>query len=94
MDKDDIFRKLNEQYLEHPERFDLATTEGQRGFLKMVIADVMEICGKNLRDDFASKALPAVLMTVRNAGSEEESIVFCAETAYKVADAMIKARND
>jgi hypothetical protein len=50
--------------------------------------------GMTMRDYFAAKAMAAALMTVKPvAGNTFDGVVNeCASVAYKVADAMLKAR--
>ncbi len=54
--------------------------------------------GMSLRDYFAAKAMHAQMLNDREMGywaeeySVDQSIQFCAEMAYRMADAMLKAR--
>jgi hypothetical protein len=47
-----------------------------------------EVCGMTLRDYFAAKAMQAWLVGVNEPGEGR-----CADVAYRMADAMLKARD-
>jgi hypothetical protein len=69
----------------HPEKLGEKMSEIKTGGPAFPFSDVMP--GMSLRDYFAAKAIPQLLF-----GRPVDDFGMCAQHAYAVADAMIKAR--